>query len=83
MKSTVVGVNHQLGRVIFEREDGEYGWFEILDTVEVERDETVYGDFSNLGGATIKNQDGESIDIFIEDFCSLKLALKHVFPNRR
>ena len=83
MKSTIIKVNYQRGRAIFEREDGEYGWFEILDTTEVEPDETVYGNFSDLGGTTIKKQDGETVDIFIEDFCSPKLALEYVFPDRR
>ena len=83
MKSTIVKVNYQRARAVFEREDGEYGWFEILDTTEVEPDEIVYGNFSDLGGTTIKKQSGETVDIFIEDFCSLKLALEHVFPDRR
>lgn len=81
MKSTIIKVNYQRGRAIFKREDGEFGWFEILDTTEVEPDETVYGNFSDLGGTTIKKQDGETVDIFIEDFCSPKLALEHVFPD--
>ena len=83
MKCTIVKVNYQRARAVFEREDGEYGWFEILDTTEVEPDEVVFGNFSDLGGTIIRKQTGETVDIFIEDFCSLNLALSHVFPDKR
>ena len=83
MKSVIVKVNYQRARAVFLREDGEYGWFEILDTTEVEPDEVVSGNFDDLGGTTIRKQTGETVDIFIEDFCSLKIALEMVFPDRR
>ena len=83
MKSRIIKVNYQRARAVFEREDGEYGWFEILDTTEGEADEIVTGNFSDLGGTTIRKQTGETVDIFIEDFCSLKLALEMAFPDRR
>lgn len=83
MKSMIVKVNYQRARAVFEREDGEYGWFEILDTTDVEDGEVVSGNFSNLGGTTIRKDTGETVDIFIEDFCSLKKALEMVFPDRR
>jgi len=83
MRCTIIAVNYQRQRAAFVREDGEYGWFEILDTTEVEADEVVFGNFSDLGGTTIRKDTGETVDIFIEDFCSLKIALNHVFPDRR
>ena len=81
MNARIIKVNYHRARAVFERSDGEYGWFEILDTTEVEPDEEVFGDFSDLGGTTIKKSTGEKVDIFIEDFCSLKLAMSHVFPD--
>ena len=75
-------VNYRLGRAIFEREDGEYGWFEILDTTDLQPEEVVFGNFINLGGTTIKKQSGETVDIFIQDFCSPKIALEMVFPDK-
>lgn len=81
MRAMIIKVNYQRARVVFERQDGEYGWFEILDTAEVEEDEIVTGNFSDLGETTIKRVNGETVDIFIEDFCSLRLALSHAFPD--
>ncbi len=81
MKATIIKVNYYRARAVFERQDGEYGWFEILDTAEVEDDEVVIGNFDDLGEITIKKENGETVDIFIEDFCSLQIALEHVFPD--
>ena len=81
MKATIIKVNYTRERAVFELEDGEYGWFEILDTTELEEDDAVTGDFSCLGETTIIKESGETVDIFIEDFCSLPLAMERVFPD--
>ena len=83
MKSMIYKVNYKLGRAIFIREDGEYGWFEILDTIDLESEEIVYGNFLDLGRTTIRKQSGETVDIFIEDFCSPQLATECVFPRNK
>ncbi len=81
MKARIVKVNYTRGRVAFERQDGEYGWLEILDTAEVEEDETVTGNFTDLGRTTLRKPTGEAVAVFIEDFCSLEQALSQVFPD--
>ncbi len=81
MKARIVKVNYQLVRAVFERDDGEYGWLEVLDSTELKEDEIVKGDFSGLGGTTILKEDGETVDVFIEDFCSLSIALDMSFPK--
>lgn len=81
MKARIVKVNYQLVRAVFERDDGEYGWLEVLDSTELKEDEIVKGDFSGLGGTTIHKEDGETVDVFIEDFCSLSVALDMSFPK--
>lgn len=82
MKARIVKVNYNLERVVFERADGEYGWFEVLNSTELEEDELVKGDFSSLGKTTIRKEDGKAVDVFIEDFCSLSVALDMSFPKR-
>jgi hypothetical protein len=81
MKAIIIKVNYQLARAVFERDDGEYGWLEILDSTELEEGEIVKGDFSGLGDTTIHKEDGETVDVYIEDFCSLSIALDMSFPK--
>lgn len=81
LKARIIKVNYQKGTAVFEIDD-EYGWLEILDSTELEPEETVFGDFSNLGGTKIKKEDGETVDVFIQDFCSLQVAMNCVFPKR-
>ena len=69
MKAYVKKVNYKRGLVVFEKEDGDFGWFEILDTVDLEEDDLLQGDFDVLGGVNaIKIATGEIVDIFIENY---------------
>lgn len=68
MNARIVKVNYHRARAVFERSDGEYGWFEILDTTEVEPDEEIFGDFSGLGGTTIKNQPARKLTSLLKIF---------------
>lgn len=81
MKASVRKVNYKRGWVVFEEEDGDFGWFEILDTMELEEDDLLQGNFEILGETSvIKVDTGESIDIFIEDYgMSYKNAVGIVF----
>lgn len=81
MKASVRKVNYKRGWVVFEEEDGDFGWFEILDTMELEEDDLLQGNFEILGETSIIKVDtGESIDIFIEDYgMSYKNAVGIVF----
>ena len=79
MKAEIIKVNYQRGLAVFLRDDGEYGWFEILDTTDLELGELVFGNFLDLAGTTIRKETGETVDVFIEDFCSLELAMEMVF----
>lgn len=82
MKAIIVKPNYQRGMYIFQREDGEYGYLEVLDTVELETEDIVTGDFTVLGGTTIiKSSTSEELDIYIQDYCSLQLAYDMVFNN--
>lgn len=79
MKAEIVKVNYNRGFAIFLLEDGEYGWFEILDSEEVNPEDVVYGNFTELDSTTIKKETGETVDIIIQDFCSIQVAMKMVF----
>ena len=81
MKAYVRKVNYKRGWAVFEKEDGDFGWFEILDTVDLEEDDLLKGDFDILGGTNvIKLATGENIDIFIEDYgMTYKRAIEMVF----
>ena len=65
MRAVVQKVNYKRGFVAYETEDYDYGWLEILDTVDLELE----GPFTDLGEAIIcKKSTGESIHVFIEDY---------------
>lgn len=77
----VVKVNYKRGLVIFEDEIGDYGYFEILGTEELEEDDIVLGNLHSLGGETIvKQSTKERINVSVEDFgMSYKIATEMVF----
>ena len=54
---------------MYKRQDYDYGWLEILDTVDLEIEDELEGPFTDLGEAIIcKKSTGESIHVFIEDY---------------
>ena len=57
------------------------GYFEILDSVDLEEDDVLRGDFESLGSLTIiKVNTGEEINIFVEDYgMSHKNVVARVF----
>lgn len=81
MVGKVVKVNYKRGLVIFEDEIGDYGYFEVLGTEELEEDDIVLGNLHSLGGETIvKQRTKERINVFVEDFgMSYKIAMEMVF----
>lgn len=81
MIGKVVKVNYKRGLVIFEDEIGDYGYFEVLGTEELEEDDIVLGNLHSLGGETIvKKRTKERIKVFVEDFgMSYKIAMEMVF----
>ena len=81
MKAIVRRVNNKRGFVVFESEGNDFGWFEILDTVDLEQDDELIGHFKELGGTTItKKSTGENIEVFIEDYgMSFKRAVEMIF----
>ena len=75
MKVIVIGANYRRGLYIFRREDDKIGYFELLGTPDIEIEDVLLGNFTDLGGKTVKLMEtNESVDIFIEDFCSLEIA---------
>ena len=68
MKAIVQKVNYKRGFVAYEIEGYDYGWLEILDSVEVEPEE-IEGPFTKLGEDNIYiKSTGEAIKVFIEDY---------------
>ena len=69
MKAIVQKINSKRGFVAYEIEGYDYGWLEILDSVEVEPEEEMEGPFTELGEANIYiKSTGEAIKVFIEDY---------------
>ena len=81
MKGRIVKVNYQRSLAIFEDAVGDYGYFEILGTDNLESDDVILGNLNNLGSEVIvKVSTGEALDVYIEDFgMSLSGALNQVF----
>lgn len=81
MKVIVRKVNYKRGLVVFEEENGDCGYFEILDSVDLVEDDVLRGDFESLGSLKIiKVNTGEEINIFVEDYgMSYKNAVARVF----
>ena len=80
MKATILQANPQRGMFIFECEDNQTGYFEILGGYDLEAGDIVSGEFMGLGGETLVNvQTGERMDVFIQDYCSYEMACKMVF----
>ena len=78
MKATIVAVNIRKGLYAFCC-DSDYGYFELLGGEEINVGDVLVGDFSCLGGTSVKNVDSnETIDIFIEDFCSFEFAVERI-----
>lgn len=64
MRAIVEKVNFKRGLVTYEIDGYDYGWLEILDSVEVEPEEIIEGPFTTLGEAKIyKRSTGETINV--------------------
>lgn len=83
MRGRIVDVNYQRGLAVFEDTIGDCGYFEILGSDNLERDDVIIGNLNSLGREVIiKDSTGERIDVFIEDFgMSLQEALSQMFGN--
>lgn len=69
MIGRVVAVNYTRGLVAFEVDNGDYGYFEVLDTVEFEKEDEIKGNLESLGGEKILKIDtNEFVNVFIEDY---------------
>ena len=75
MRARIIEIDYQKGYCIFERDDGEYGWFEVLGDCLFEIDDYITGDLNSLGGISVFIDGSNNvIDIYVQDFCSLELA---------
>ena len=54
MKAIVIGANYRRGLYIFRREDDEIGYFELLGAPDIEIEDVLQGNFTDLGGKTVK-----------------------------
>ena len=69
MRAIVDKINYKRGFVAYEIDGYDYGWLEILDSVELEPEEIIEGPFTTLEEANIyKRSTGERINVFIEDY---------------
>lgn len=69
MIGQIVAVNYKRGLVAFQIENGACGYFEVLDTVEFEKEDKIKGNLESLGGEKIiKIDTNEPVDVFIEDY---------------
>jgi len=79
VKARIVDLDYCRGMYAFEREDGEYGYFELLGAPDLEIDDVLKGNFTDLGGTTVTRMETmERVDICIEDFCSLEIAKEQI-----
>ena len=81
MKAQIVGINTQKGRAIALTEDSEYVLLEIESGDEFEMYDEINANFNfhPLGGECVKNlNSGETIDVYIQDYCNKDLALKYL-----
>lgn len=75
MIAEIIAVNLEKGFYAFESE-GHYGWFEMLDSADLEPGDRLKGNFENLGGEVVKRVgDNEKIDVFIQDILSSKACV--------
>lgn len=83
MQGRIVEVNYQRGLAIFEDAIGDYGYFEMLSSDAIERDDIIVGNLNNLGREIItKAWTGKKIEVFIEDHgMSLEVAKSQVDPD--
>ena len=83
MQGRIVEVNYQRGLAIFEDAIGDYGYFEMLSSDALERDDIIFGNLNSLGRETItKARTGKKIEVFIEDHgMSLEVAKSQVYPD--
>lgn len=81
MYAVVEKVNLKNECVIFKAENFDYGWMQILDGHELEKDDIIIGDFGRTGKQMIlKKQSNEKIKVCIEDFgMSYNAAINVVF----
>lgn len=79
MKATIIKANHTRSLYIFEREDSEIGYLEVLDLVDLETEEELAGGFQDIGNQiAVRLSTNERLKICIEDFCSLEVAEKMI-----
>ena len=69
MYAVVKKVNLRNEFVVFKVENSDYGWMQILDGHELEKDDIIIGNFERTGKQMIlKKQSNEKIEVCIEDF---------------
>ena len=80
MRAKVEKINYKRGEVAYETEGYDYGWLEILGTVDLEIGDELEGAFTDFGETIIcKKSTGESVRVFIEDYgMSKKDAIKTI-----
>ena len=79
MKAKIIDMNYGRDLYIFEREDGETGYFELLGGPDLEGEDLLKGNFEAIGRKVVYAvQGGKKYDIAIEDFCSLDIAKERI-----
>ena len=79
MKARVKDMNYGRDLYVFEREDGETGYFELLGGPDLESEDWLKGNFEDLGRKTVTAvETNQKYDISIEDICSLDIAMERI-----
>ena len=80
MKAIVGKVNYRRGWIAYETTEVDWGWFEVLDSVDFEEGDEIWGNFTTLGEITIeKGNTGEKVSVFMEDYgMSKKKAIEMI-----
>ncbi len=68
MQGKIVSINQHRGLYCIECTDGTYSIFELLDTNDINEEDVIQGELSELGNSTLYNlSTQESFEAFIED----------------
>ena len=81
MTGIITKVNYRRSLAIFEDENGDYGYFEMLGRDDLEVDDKIMGNLHILGETTIiKRRTNERYKVIIEDYgMYLTIAMMRCF----
>ena len=77
MKAIIIDIGYKKGRYAYETKELGYGWFELLEYEELEKEDFIEGDFEKLGEIDIyKSSNKKTYHICNEDYGMSLSAVK-------